>query len=634
MTKVLVVEDDPATQLIVQKCLERLGYQVTGCVSSAVEAIRAMEVTKPDVALVDVELSGAMDGIEAAELFTERFGLPVVFMTAHSDLETLERAKLTDPSGYVVKPVEERQLFTALQLATYRFKMERELSEREIWFRAMLSGLSEGVVATDPDGRVNFVNATAAELLGVEVASSLERPIGEVMRVVAEAAGGLAEDPLGAVLRTGSNYAHRTIPILASGRVRMVEVSGRLIRDASMRTLGAMLVIRDVSERSRADEAMRLAAKMQAVGTLASGVAHHFNNALQIVLGHAELIATTVDAGDPVCASAEAIRRTGKRSTELVRQLLTFSHVDRPSPDPLRVSELVTELSALIRTVVPTSIRFAPPTEVPEAYFQVSRKEFEQAVLHLVENARDAMPQGGELKLTIERRVSARPEIAIGVTDTGRGLTPEVRSHLFEPFFTTKEPGQGTGLGLSSVFMTAQRHGGTVEVDSEPGHGATFRIVVPEVPEPSRVESAKPATLNSMSLDRSGKALQLARGDETILLVEDEEDVRILIATALKNLGYALIEACGSQEALEAVENFAAPIHMVLTDLVMPGINGYELASRIERMRPGVKVLFMSAYDEEFTATYLKPGEAQLHLKKPFRIETLAWKVRRALSGF
>lgn len=402
-----------------------------------------------------------------------------------------------------------------------------------------------------------------------------------------------------------------------TGKRKTVRNSGVPFRDAEQAITGAVVVVEDVTERLRLEKQFLQAQKMEAIGQLAAGVAHDFNNLLNIISGYGELILPTLKEDDPNREYFGEILEAGERAASLTRQLLAFSRRSVVAPQLLDLNQVVREnekmLSRLIGEDVEMIVELAPDLQAVVA----DPGLLAQVLMNLAINARDAMPLGG--KLTLATR-NAGPKVLLSVSDTGEGMSAEVLDHLFEPFFTTKDPGRGTGLGLSTVHGIVKTSGGEIEVVSQPGRGAAFEICLPAVDKPG------PAA-------RSGKDVPVSlQGSETILLVEDESALRSMFTTVLQRLGYRVLQAGGGTEAI-ALCREAGPIDLMVTDVVLPGMGGRELAENLTRSRPGLKVLFMSGYTSD---AVVRRGVLQAEvafLQKPFTMAALGDRVRQLLDA-
>jgi PAS domain S-box-containing protein len=395
---------------------------------------------------------------------------------------------------------------------------------------------------------------------------------------------------------------------------------------------GALAQVRLQEQRQRLEEQYRQAQKMEVVGQLTAGIAHDFNNLLTVINGFAELMSFQIAANDPLQESMNRILEAGRRAADLVRRLLAFSRKQVIEPQILDLGSIVAEMDKMLQRIIGEDIRLVTRLGADLWPVEVDPAQIEQVIINLAVNARDAMPTGGELTIEVDNVVldetysaghlAVQPgkHVLLVVSDTGTGMSQEVKAHLFEPFFTTKEVGKGTGLGLATVYGIVKQSGGHIWVYSEEGHGSTFKIYLP---------CAKGSPRPFM---RQRGMADAPCGQETILLVEDDEAVRNLALRVLQGQGYTVLEACNGQEALRMSAQHAHPIHLLLSDLVMPGVGGSALAQQLTRARPGLKVLFMSGYANHAVARHglLESGFA--FLQKPFSPVALANKVRQALD--
>ncbi len=378
---------------------------------------------------------------------------------------------------------------------------------------------------------------------------------------------------------------------------------------------------------------LRQSQKMEAVGLLAGGIAHDFNNILTAIKGYCSLVDNALVPEDPSREDMREIMNAADRATNLTRQLLAFSRRQIMAPKVVDLNKTLGDMLKMLRRVIGEDIRLSTKLFSAPCLVKVDPNQIEQVVVNLVLNARDAVSKGGEITMETEVLLppdeffSARPELARGrlvcvkVRDNGCGISPEVKKHMFEPFFTTKEQGKGTGLGLSMVYGTVKQSGGDIEVESEPGQGSVFKLYFP------LVEAALPGKAGEPTLET------LKGGSETILLVEDEESLRRLGERVLRAGGYTVISAIDGKAALEAVERYGKPVDLLLTDLVMPGMSGRDLALELARRRLAGRILYMSGYTDEAILKHgvLEPGIAFIY--KPFTVDALAFKVREVLDS-
>jgi two-component system cell cycle sensor histidine kinase/response regulator CckA len=432
--------------------------------------------------------------------------------------------------------------------------------------------------------------------------------------------------------RSGADFALHYRSLWPDGTVRWLSGAGRVVLDAQGGPVRAVGISMDVTERRALEEQYRQSQKMEAIGLLASGVAHDFNNLLTVILGFTELAAAEVETGSRQSEPLGEIRKAGERAAVLTRQLLAFSRRQVLEPKILDLNALITDLERMLRRLIGEDVELATALDPGVGPVRADVGQIEQVILNLAVNARDAMPTGG--KLTIETRnveldesyarehVAVRPGsyAMLAVTDTGTGMSAETKSHMFEPFFTTKGQGKGTGLGLATVYGIVKQSEGNIWVYSELGRGATFKIYLPLVKSDSSPVEARPSDARP------------ARGSETVLLVEDEDAVRTLTRRILEGFGYSILEARKGEAALELARRHSQPIHLLLTDVVMPDMGGPELAERMRRVRPDTKVLFMSGYTDDAVVRHGIIANGVHFLQKPFTPEALARKVRETLD--
>ncbi|MDB5309730.1 MAG: Blue-light-activated protein [Gemmataceae bacterium] len=388
------------------------------------------------------------------------------------------------------------------------------------------------------------------------------------------------------------------------------------------------VVVRDLTERKRLEDQLRQAQKMEAVGQLAGGVAHDFNNLLTVINGYSELLMAEFPPSDRRRESVTAIREAGERAAGLTGQLLAFSRKAIVEPKVLDLNEVIDSTGKMLRRLIGEDITLTTVLSPALSRVRIDPGQVEQVIMNLAVNARDAMPRGGRLSIeTADAEV--RPgdpdlpptlHVRLAVSDTGCGMTDDVKAHIFEPFFTTKGPGSGTGLGLATVYGIVKQAGGHITAESQAGSGTTFTILLPAVP-----EAAGPAG--------SGEIRLASRGTETVLLAEDEDGVRGLSRLALEMQGYTVLESGTGTDALRAAAAHPGPIHLLVTDVVMPDLGGRELADAVRARRPGVKVLYMSGYTDDAIVRRGVSRGIEAFLQKPFTPLGLARKVREVLDG-
>jgi len=391
-------------------------------------------------------------------------------------------------------------------------------------------------------------------------------------------------------------------------------------------------IARDVTARKQLEAQFLQAQKMEAVGVLAGGVAHDFNNLLNVINGYTELALEDMAQDSPVREDLEQVREAGRRAASLTSQLLSFSRKSILNPEILNLNEIIANISPMLRRLIGENIELLTIEKPGLGLINADPGQLQQIVMNLALNARDAMPEGG--KLTIETAnvefdeeyirehpmVKAGPYSMLAISDNGIGMDAATRSHIFEPFFTTKEKGKGTGLGLSTVYGIVKQSNGFIWIYSEPGTGTTFKIYFPRI----EGEITKVAGESKPNDD--------FRGFETVLIVEDEKAVRALAARILHERGYNVLEASDGKEALRIVGEYAGKIDLIITDVVMPGMSGRELVSKIEVLHPGIKTLYISGYTDDVIVHHGILDSNVAFLQKPFTNESLARKVREVMN--
>ncbi len=517
-------------------------------------------------------------------------------------------------------------------VVNYRDITERRLAEQaRLRLVAILEATTDYVAMADPEGRLLYANGAARQLIGLAGDEELhDRSLWKFF--TPETAAGLREQAVPAALRDGAWSGETAL----QGRAGEV-VPASLVILAHRSSDGALeflsMIARDVRERRRFEQHLRQAQKMEAIGRLAGGVAHDFNNLLTVINGYSEFLLGRLPPGDPARDALREIHKAGGRAATLTRQLLAFSRRQILAPVVLDLNAIITGLEKVLRSLIGEDIDFRTHLAPDLGRVRADPGQVEQVLVALALTARDAMPRGGELVLETRSidldndHARAHPEARPGayalilVRDTGYGMDAETRAHLFEPFFTTKEVGQGSGLGLAMVYGTVTQSGGHIEVHSEPGRGTTFAIYLPRLPE------LAPAIESGSGVRR------LPQGRETVLLVEDEDGVRMLARLVLQTNGYTVLEARNGREALALAEGDPRRIDLLVTDVVMPQMSGREVADRLQALRPGLRVLFISGYADDAIVHHGVLESGLSFLQKPFTPAALARKIREILDA-
>jgi PAS domain S-box-containing protein len=513
-----------------------------------------------------------------------------------------------------------------IAVAIDRKRAEEALVRSETTYRSLVENSPFGIFRSAPDGQMLAVNPALVSILGYDSERELrEKHMTADVYVDPGERARLVED----VKQRGSLSAE-SVWRRKDGKTITVRQTGRVVHDAKGGVDYFTVIVEDITERKALEAQFRQAQKMEAVGRLAGGVAHDFNNLLTAILGTADLLLDTMER-EQERDDVEEIRKAAKRAAELTRQLLAFSRQQVLAPQVLDLNALVGNLDKLLRRLIGEDVELRTVLAPDLGAVQADPGQLEQVIVNLAVNSRDAMPQGGQLTIETanaeldavyaEAHFPAQPGayVLLAVSDTGTGMDAATRSQIFDPFFTTKELGKGTGLGLATVYGVVKQSDGYIWVYSEPGRGTSFKIYLPRVgamPTPAQPAPPPPASL---------------RGSETVLLVEDDEMVRALTRRLLEARGHTVLLASRGDEALELLARHPGVVDLLVTDVVMPGMSGREVAQRAATLRPGIKVLYLSGYTAEAIVRHgvLESGIA--FLQKPFTADTLARKVREVL---
>jgi PAS domain S-box-containing protein len=625
--RILIVEDRAPDAELIQRELKRSGLAgATQVVDTEADFRAALLQFVPDLVLTDHSLPsfGAREALRIAREVCP--DTPVLVVTGSLDEETAVEYMRAGAADYVLKDRIVRlgpASLRALELSRAR-RAEAELHEQ---LRALIQASPLAILGLDSEGRVRTWNAAAEHVFGWTSTEVVGQPLPIVPDPQRAEQQELLRRVLGGEVLTSVEATRRR----KDGRLVEVSISAGPVKDSAGSVTGAIALIADITVLKRLEAQLLQAQKMEAIGRLAGGIAHDFNNLLTAILGSAEMLDETLGTGHPGHEDADEIRRAAQRAAELTRQLLAFSRRQPLQATVLDLNEVVHSTEKLLRRLIGEDVELRAVLGDDLGAVRADRGQLEQVITNLAVNSRDAMPRGG--RLTIETRnvdldpsfAQERPDLIPGsyvmlaVSDTGTGMEPETLTHVFEPFFTTKEPGKGTGLGLATVYGIVQQSGGHIYVYSEPMHGTSFKIYLPRVAE----------TVAPPALPVPQTAAH--RGTETILLVEDDPAVRVLTRRMLESRGYTVLAAANGTEGVEAARRYAGEIHLLVTDVVMPEMNGRELFTQLSAQRSGLRVLFLSGYTDEAIVRHGNLERGVPFLQKPFTPETLARKVREAL---
>jgi PAS domain S-box-containing protein len=677
--RVLIVDDHSENLYLLRVLLQGHGHQVTEAADGAA-ALSLARQDPPELIVSDL-LMPVLDGYALLRHWRSDARLKsipfVVYTATYTEPQDEQLAMALGADAFIIKPTEPEHLMARIeetlarrargestaarspveeslllkqynevlirkledklvQLEQTNRGLQQEIGERkrteaalrnsQEMLRAVAEGTSDAVFVKDRNGRYLLVNESASRYIGRPPSDIVG--CDDVALFGAPGAAALALNDQEVMQANTALTFEETLQV--GGMERLFHATKAPYRDERGNVAGVVGISRDITERRRLEEQLRQSHKMEAIGRLAGGVAHDFNNLLTIIGSYSELILHEPQVGTTIQDHAKAIRDAGKRASALTRQLLGFSRQVITQPEVLDLNEVVVDTGDLLRRLIGSDITLTTLRGPGLGAVEADRSQVDQVLMNLAVNARDAMPSGGALTIEtanvtldasrIDAMFDCHPGryVMLAVTDTGSGIPPEIQARIFEPFFTTKEVGKGTGLGLSMVFGIVQHSGGCIKVESEPGRGSTFRIFLPMVD----ATVAKPVE----------NRLQVGRGTETILVVEDDEGVRDVVTASLELHGYDVITAFDGRDALRIAQTAREPIDLVLTDIVMPNISGSEVARQLRQQFPNIKVLFMSGHNEDAVVRDGLLDSTVNFIQKPYTPLALAQKVRDVLD--
>ncbi|MBN2717072.1 MAG: response regulator [Deltaproteobacteria bacterium] len=646
--RVLMVEDREDDAVIIVRQLSKKGYDVRSeRVENWTDMYERLTSAKWDLVLADYALPDFSAPEALALLKSEGVDIPFIIVSGTIDEQTAVAAMEAGAHDYVTKdnlirlvPAIERELREARERRE-RKRSEEALRRSEERFRTVVDASIDTLISVDMDGSISLFNQAATRMLKYQwtevIGKSVDMLIAPEYRsdvnffVASQSSAGVPSHRIvgntievEAVTRDGSRLpVELSISYGTRGREDFL-----------------LVIMRDISEKRRSQEVLeeteaqlRLSQKMEAIGRLAGGVAHDFNNLLGAIIGYSDVMLLDVKEGDPIREDILEISRAAKRAAELTRQLLVFSRKQVMKPQVFNLNEVVDGARRMLGRLIGEDIHMETSLDPELRTAKADPVQIEQVIMNLVVNARDAMPGGGKLRIRtlnalipIESAVRDFQNsisgdcIILEVADTGMGMDDEVLSHIFEPFFTTKAQGKGTGLGLSTVFGIVKQSDGVITVDSEPDKGTTFRVYLPAVDEITEEQ----ITINEQRLAH--------QGTETILVVEDEQMLRSLISRLLRKTGYKVFEAADGMDAANFIEEYDSHVDLLITDVVMPRMNGRKLAELAALKHDKIKVLFMSGYADDTLMQHGVFDRSQSYIQKPFSAEALCLRVREILQ--
>jgi PAS domain S-box-containing protein len=632
---VLIVEDEQIVAMDLQQTLTELGYDVIALAASADDAIARAAERCPDVALMDIRIKGRRDGIETAAILKRQFGVPVIYLSAHADETTLERAKATEPYGYLMKPVKAAELRSAIEICLYRSEMESALRERERGFATALQSVTDAIVTVDIGGRITFMNAAAESLTGVKAEEATGRFARDILWSLERPEGDSSEAAVAVALREGRTVEQPQARLrpTALGVERWIDDSAVPVVEGDQ-TLGGVMVFRDVSEQRQLQTQLEFADRLTSLGTMAAGVAHEINNPLSVVVGNAGYLHDELE----ICRAALARGEPPSNAHHLDAMLQAVADIQSAAD---RMSHIISDLRAFSRPAA----REAGLVDVAECAKWATRatsKEFDgrarvvtrfdpveavrgdetrlgQVLVNLLVNAAHAIPPGNPDKneVALSTRTAPNGRVEIEVRDTGSGIPEDIRARIFEPFFTTKSSHIGTGLGLAICHGIVTSLGGELRMETEVGKGTTFVVALP----PARDDAAP---------ESGSRDSDFIKG--RILLIDDEQLGQRATARILKGHDVVCVESTARALALfERGETF----DLVLCDLAGPSVSHAEFYEAMLARDPDLaaRIVFLTDGALSTKAEAFLAATSSLCIAKPFDVPTLQNTVQRVLAA-
>ncbi len=630
--RILLVEDEAPAASEIEKILRSLGYDLVATVATGEDAVVTARATPVDLALVDIRLAGALDGIETAIALRDATGVPTVFVTAHADFKTVDRAKAAEPVGYVLKPIDRAELRVVIELGLHKHALGAKLRERERWFSTTLRSIGDGVLAVDTRGRVTFMNAEAERVLGAASSALEGRQLDGLGAFYLSGGDARVESPVSLALRTRDVAALGASATLLTedGRETPLDGSAAPILDEDGSSLGAVLVFKDVTERRALESRLATADRLAALGTVAAGVAHEINNPLAFAAANVRAAITALEAtreqepalasrlADVVAGLLEATIGTD-RVARIVEDLRGFA-------PPILLAPTIVDVAACVEGAVRTTRHETEPRArvqvsiEPRLVVLADERRLTQVFVNLITNTAQAIPAGAadEHLISLSAR-AAGDRAVITVTDTGCGMSRELQKRIFTPLFSTRETGGGMGLGLALAHAFVTSFGGTLEVRSVEARGTTIEISLP---------SARSApTPSSIAPARLARLLPSWR----VLFIDDEP---LLVRAIERMLGshHTLVTATSAARGLEFVLGAEVPFDVVVCDLTMPGMSGQELHERLRASRPdtAARMVFVSGgATSERAAKFL---DTVPWVRKPFTRDEIELAMARVVE--
>jgi len=614
--RIMIVEDELIVADDIQNCLQSLGYSVVATVSSGEQSIKKAQELRPDLVLMDIILKKEMDGIEAAEIIIKNFNIPVIYLTAHSDEATINKAKITEPYGYLLKPFNERDLLTNIEIALYKHKMETKLKMSEKWLSTTLKSIGDALIATDNLGNIKFMNGIAERITGWTFEQCNGKSLNHIFNIINEKTLQKVENPIEKVLRDGSvvSLENHTALICKNGNKVPIEDSAAPIKLDNGDIQGVVMVFHDLTEKNKLQEQLMKRQKLESLGVLAGGIAHDFNNILTAVMGNISLSLSKLK-DDPILYNnyLEA-EKACVRASDLTNQLLTFSKGGTPTKKTILIAKVLKDcvVAALSTKKVKYNLHISDESLKVEA----DESQIIQVINNIFTNSIEAISTNGLIQISLKianleinnTYPANRNFIKLSIGDNGVGIATENIDKIFDPYYTTKS--SGSGLGLAIVNSIIEQHNGFIKVESQQGIGTKINIYFPA--------SKKHITSDNLIHP------QLITGKGRILVMDDQQEVRKITQDLLSQIGY---EVEISSEGSQAIDKYVKSVQnnnkfdIVILDLIIPdGLGGIDTLKKLLKIDPSVIALAMTGYSTDEIKSKYKEYGFKGFIAKPYDI--------------
>ena len=653
MPKILIVDDEWLTRLEIEGMLTDLGYDVAGQAETGAEGIAKARELNPDLILMDVKMPGEMNGIDAAREIKRELGTPIVFISGYGDPEYIEAAKEIAPFGYVMKPFDEREIHAFVEIALSKRKLELKLEESHerleqtnLYLRKEIEARKNTEMAlqeSEDKYRTLFDTSPHAIALTEVKTGKLIDVNDKFCKISKYTRDELIDRTTTQLGFYSEDNRNRFVNELTnSGKVHNLEMEfeikdGSIINTRmfaiSIQIKGKVLILSefyDITEQKGLEAKLQETQKMEAIGTLAGGIAHEFNNALMGIMGNIELLKIDFSEDGGIDKHLEPMKSAGHRMSHLTAQLLAYAEGGKYQPKDLKLNDFVIETLPILQHNLSPTVRVETVFPKDISHIEADHAQMQMVLSAILANSNEAIEDEGIIRITTENKdldenfTKQHPGLEPGyyvsltIEDDGRGMDEETKRGIFEPFFTTKF--QGRGMGMAAVYGVVMNHDGGISVDSELGKGTTVRIYLPAI----EIEVEKP---------KKGAKAGVSTGSGTILMIEDEDVVIEVTQAMLEMLGYRVMVAKTGKDAIHIAETFDGQVDLALLDIKLPDINGRNLYPLIMKARPDLKVVVFSGYSIDGPAREILDAGAQDFIQKPFSIATLSEKLKGVLEG-